>query len=204
MFKFFRKLFMKDDNVKKFEIEIYDRVIQGEPPYEKTRLEKVHYDKPVIIEAKNKKDLDDFAEKLKLCNQTFKIIRVINDSNNTSNKQVNNQQSTNAVALEHSNISNPVQTTHIEHKQLLKPKFYKIGDIEIKDDNGKIYQKQWIKLNDSEASNFRIVNDKSNAIFQLKDRHIEMKRWVLVENSDMHESSLENIEKEITESGEAK
>lgn len=34
---------------------------------EQTHLEKVHYDKPVIIEAASEKDLKDFAEKLAIC-----------------------------------------------------------------------------------------------------------------------------------------
>jgi len=72
-----------------------------------------------------------------------------------------------------------------------KPKFYRIGDIEIKDDNGKIYQKQWMKLSSHEAANFRIVNDKNNAIVNLTGKSIEMKRWVLVEKTDDETTSLE-------------
>lgn len=41
-----------------------------------------------------------------------------------------------------------------------------------------------MRLTDSEASNFRIINDKTNSIFNLKDRHIEMKKWVLVDSTD--------------------
>ena len=55
-----------------------------------------------------------------------------------------------------------------------------ITDIEIKDDNGKIYQKQWMKLTNTEASNFRLVSDKNNAIASSNGKHLEMKKWVLV------------------------
>lgn len=75
------------------------------------------------------------------------------------------------------------------HTAKAKPKYYKVGDIEIKDDNGKIYQKQWMKLSDSEASNIRVVNDKNNALVNLNGKHIEMKRWILVETSDADDSS---------------
>lgn len=202
---------MKEDTPKKFEIEIYDKIVVGEPPNEGFKYEKVHYDQPVIIEAKNKQDLDSFAAKLKLINQVFKIVRVINDEpnksivqNNTTSVQhvSNNEKQDNAKTLTSETTTVNATVTPVKQQVVSKPKFYKIGDIEIKDDNGKIYQKQWIKLNESEASNFRIVNDKSNAIFQLKDKHIEMKRWVLVEKSDNNENSSENIENEISEKGE--
>ena len=64
---------------KKFEVEIYDKVSVGEPPYDRIELQKVMMEKPVIIEASSKKDLDEFAEKLELCQQTFKIVRVIEE-----------------------------------------------------------------------------------------------------------------------------
>lgn len=59
-----------------------------------------------------------------------------------------------------------------------KPRFYKIGGIDIKDDNGVIYQKQWMRLTDEEVTNLRVVNDKNNAIVSLAGKHIEMKKWV--------------------------
>lgn len=62
------------------------------------------------------------------------------------------------------------------------PKYYSVGGIDIKEDNGKIYQKQWMKLSDNEAANLRIVNDKTNKIVSIDGKHIEMKKWVLVED----------------------
>ena len=52
---------------KRFEVDIYNKIVSGEGPMEQTHLEKVHYDKPVIIEATSEKDLKDFAEKLAIC-----------------------------------------------------------------------------------------------------------------------------------------
>lgn len=63
-----------------------------------------------------------------------------------------------------------------------KPKFYSVGGIDIKEDNGKIYQKQWIALSEVEAANLRVINDKNNKIVSLAGKHIEMKKWVLVED----------------------
>ena len=62
-----------------------------------------------------------------------------------------------------------------------KPKIVTIGDIEVKYDGDKVYQKQWMKLTSAEASNFRVVNDSNNKIVNLNGKHIEAKRWILVE-----------------------
>ena len=96
MLNFFKNIFrnkQKEENIvmesetnnstqqtkKKFEVEIYDKVSVGEPPYDRIELQKVMMEKPVIIEATSKKDLDEFGEKLELCKQTFKIVRVIDE-----------------------------------------------------------------------------------------------------------------------------
>lgn len=46
-----------------------------------------------------------------------------------------------------------------------------------------------MKLTDNEAANFRVINDKNNSIMSLAGKHIEMKKWVLVENVDDDETS---------------
>lgn len=158
---------------KRFEVEIYDQVTYGEPPMEQIKLEKVNFDQPVIIEASCKKDLQDFAEKLSLCKQTFKIVRVLDDVKPPQ-----------APAAQHAASTTQQMAQPAPQAPLQKPKYYKVGDVELKDDNGKIYQKQWLRLTEAEASNFRIINDKNNSIFNLKDRHIEMKKWVLVNSTD--------------------
>lgn len=178
---------------KRFEVEIYDKILVGEPPNESFNYQKVFYEKPVIIEATSKKDLDDFGAQLALCNQVFKVVRVLDDV-----PQTNPVQNITPQQIQPSNIQNNTEQHTEQHtKQTIekrKPKFFKIGNIEIKDDNGKIYHKQWLKLTDEEMSNFRIVNNKNNAVVNLKDKSIEMKRWVLVENTD---DTTSDLEKEI-------
>ena len=214
MFKWLRKIFMTSDNIeknevsntevvndtnnidstkqnnvptkKRFEVEIYDKISVGDPPYDKTQLQKVFYEKPVIIEAASKKELDDFGAQLALCNQVFKIVRVLDDI-----PQAKPVQNIAPQQTQPNNIQNNIKQQAEQCTQKRKPKFFKIGNIEIKDDNGKIYQKQWLKLTDEEMSNFRIVNNKNNAVVNLKDKSIEMKRWVLVETSEDTTSSLE-------------
>ena len=64
-----------------------------------------------------------------------------------------------------------------------KPKIVTIGDIQLKYDGDKVYQKQWVRLSQTEAANYRVVNDSNNKIFALSGKHIEAKKWVLVEES---------------------
>lgn len=215
MFDFLKKIFQKDKNnmenisnqntkqnhTKKFEIEIYNQIVSGDPPYEKVNYQKVNYDKPVIIEAASKADLDSFAEKLRVCNQIFKIVRVIDDDTTTQQSKIvqtqkNAIQTNNQIkTIEEKKLVENETNKEIETIVKQKPKFYKIGDIDIKNDNGKIYQKQWLKLTTAESANFRIVNDKTNSIFNLKDKHIEMKRWVLVEN--INDNTSEALETDM-------
>lgn len=171
----------KPPTKKRFEVEIYDKISVGEGDMEHTQLQRVNYDKPVIIEASSKKDLQEFGEKLALCKQTFKIVRVLDDV--PVAPQMQQQQPI------QQNVQQQIQVQQPLVKR--KPKYYKIGSIEIKDDNGKIYQKQWLKLTDEEMSNFRIVNNKTNAIVTLKDKSIEMKKWVLVETTEDTSATLE-------------
>ena len=79
--------------------------------------------------------------------------------------------------------------TKAESNEKITALYCRLSVEDIKDDNGKIYQKQWMKLSDSEASNIRVVNDKNNALVNLNGKHIEMKRWILVETSDADDSS---------------
>ena len=191
----------KQNHTKKFEIEIYNQIVSGDPPYEKVNYQKVNYDKPVIIEAASKADLDSFAEKLRVCNQIFKIVRVIDDDTTTQQSKIvqtqkNAIQTNNQIkTIEEKKLVENETNKEIETIVKQKPKFYKIGDIDIKNDNGKIYQKQWLKLTTAESANFRIVNDKTNSIFNLKDKHIEMKRWVLVEN--VNDNTSEALETDM-------
>lgn len=62
------------------------------------------------------------------------------------------------------------------------PRYFKIGSVECKEDNGKIYQKQWMRVNDE--NEYRIVSDATNKITPLKGKHIEHLMWVLIEDEN--------------------
>ena len=76
-----------------------------------------------------------------------------------------------------------------------KAKIVTIGDIEVKYDGDKVYQKQWMKLTPVEAANFRIVTDLNNKIVSMNGKHIEAKRWTLVE--DHSEESMNDAVESI-------
>ena len=175
---------------RKFEIEVYDEIQVGEN-IDNIQLQKVVMERPVIIEAGSKKELDDLAAKFKLCKQRMKIVRVLDDDGNAVPlKQAFAQQAQAPIQVQQ---QVPQVQTVVQQASVIKqkPRFYSVGGIEIKDDNGKIYQKQWMKLSEKEAQNFRLVNDANNKIASMNGKHLEMKRWVAVETSN-EDDGLEN------------
>ena len=65
------------------------------------------------------------------------------------------------------------------------PKYFNVSGVECKLENGKVYQRQWVRLAGSDAEAFRLVNDANNKIVPIDGKHIEQKKWVLIqENAD--------------------
>ena len=179
--------------VRKFELEVFEEDLDTPSGWKKVR-----YDKPLIVEVTSPKELQDKLALYKDCGQMAKVVREIDPP--TKEQIAAQQQATSAVqqqmqapiaqaASQQVVIQQPILQTAPQPIQARKPKYYKVGDIEIKDDNGKIYQKQWMKLTNAEASNFRLVSDKNNAIASMNGKHLEMKKWVLVQNSEEDEST---------------
>ena len=180
--------------VRKFELEVFEEDLDTASGWKKVR-----YDKPLIVEVTSPKELQDKLALYKDCGQMAKVIREI-DPPTKEQIVAAQQQATLAVQQQMQapivqavpqqvTIQQPILQAAPQPIQVRKPKYYKVGDIEIKDDNGKIYQKQWMKLTNAEASNFRLVSDKNNAIANMNGKHIEMKKWVLVQNSEEDEST---------------
>ena len=180
--------------VRKFELEVFEEDLDTPSGWKKVR-----YDKPLIVEVTSPKELQDKLALYKDCGQMAKVVREI-DPPTKEQIVAAQQQATLAVqqqmqapivqaAHQQVAIQQPILQAAPRPIQTRKPKYYKVGDIEIKDDNGKIYQKQWMKLTNAEASNFRLVSDKNNAIANMNGKHLEMKKWVLVQNSEEDEST---------------
>ena len=180
--------------VRKFELEVFEEDLDTPSGWKKVR-----YDKPLIVEVTSPKELQDKLALYKDCGQMAKVVREI-DPPTKEQIAAAQQQANLAVqqkmqapivqaAPQQVAIQQPILQAAPQPIQTRKPKYYKVGDIEIKDDNGKIYQKQWMKLTNAEASNFRLVSDKNNAIASMNGKHLEMKKWVLVQNSEEDEST---------------
>lgn len=205
MFSWLRKIFMTnnteikpniDNNTisnqiikpnieREFEIAVYDISINESTGREE--MKPVLFEKPLIITAKTPQELKTKLDLYKNTGQLAKVVREVNQKKIITNTP-------------QSIISQPINTTNTkqtilntEQQQILKnkPRFFKVGDIEVKDDNGKIYQKQWVQLTDTEATNIRIINDKNNSVVNLTGKHIEMKKWILVENINNESINLE-------------
>lgn len=181
--------------VRKFEIAVYDISINDDTGKEEYRP--IAYSQPVVVEASSLSDLKSKLSIYRQCGQFAKVIREIDPPANLTQNAVSTaaapaapvpvQSSATSMTIRENEIPPPAAANVSQPKQ--KPRIYRLGDIEIKDDNGKIYQKQWMKLTDNEAANFRVINDKNNSIVTLAGKHIEMKKWVLVENIDEDETS---------------
>lgn len=63
-----------------------------------------------------------------------------------------------------------------------QPTFFKIGSIECKMENGKVYQKQWMRVSETEMSNYRLISDKNNKILPMTGKHLEVLKWAISED----------------------
>lgn len=79
------------------------------------------------------------------------------------------------------------------HREKRETKYYKVGDVEIKEEDGQLYQKQWLRLSPAEAANFRVVSDSSNKIVSMKGKHLEAKKWLAIEHADSGQIDSEDI-----------
>ena len=195
----------------------WEGIPDGQPPMWKPVNMGRNSGKPVIIKADTPQDIKDLQEKYKLADQRFRIIREVNPPSTDELIRMAKEQGllpnddkTTVIKPDDSDSRCDVQTiapvettpcaaaaTPIKSETVVRNpvKYYKVGDIDIKDDNGKIYQRQWMKLTESEASNLRLINDKNNAIVSLVGKHLEMRKWIPVEMSGSDSST--NIEESL-------
>lgn len=167
-----------------FEVALFEQVFDDTTG--KNIMQKIEQKTPLIITATTKEELIDKLETFKMLRQIPKIIREITPSGNSSNVQLPSSrpqpQPMSSSPTPQQQASQPVMVVQ-QPQQKLAPRYFRVGDIDVKDDNGKIYQKQWMRVTDAEAENIRVINDKNNAAVNLTGKHIEIKKWVLVEGS---------------------
>ena len=184
----------------KLEIQVYEADYEKVGQDGQPKWNPVNYGmdngKPLIIEVADKKEFEEIKKQYELCDQRIRVVRELDPfvdesaaaQTSSQNQMANNQNVRNETQQQ-------PQTTISQSIPKVAPKIVKIGDIEIKYDGQNVYQKQWIQLTPDEASNFRVVNDSNNKIFNLNGKHIEARRWILTE--DVSEQNDNVIDKFI-------
>lgn len=206
----------------KLEIQVYEADYEkcdannGQPQWRPVRSDPaLDGGRPNIIEVADKNEFMEIQKQYAMCDQRIKVIREIDpfDDEPTSSKTPTIPQNNQAIPVpvqqtssavdpgpSQQTITIPMQSAPMSvavEQAKPKPKIVTIGDIEVKYDGDKVYQKQWMKLTSAEAANFRVVNDTNNKIVSLNGKHIEAKRWMLVEENvgcqddDMTEKLIE-------------
>lgn len=158
--------------------------------------------KPIVVEVADKKELAELRQRYAMCDQKMEIIREIDpfdDPPQPKTIPANNQaipiQAKNNTSGQQYLASQQISTQQVQiaapTQQITKskPKIVTIGDLQVKYDGDKVYQKQWVKLSSAEAANFRIVNDSSNKIINLSGKHIECRKWVMIEEDNADDAA---------------
>lgn len=168
---------------KKFEIEVFDEDLLDNGKI---------YLKPAGRQTVEANTPQELVSLFKMCGQQIKILREINDELSVAQSQISSSQSISSqvqpvlnikpeIELSATQISQPVTQQQIGNSKI---EFYKVGDIEIKSENGILYEKRWITVTSEENENIRIISDKTNKVVSLIDKHIEIKKWVKLNDTD--------------------
>lgn len=60
------------------------------------------------------------------------------------------------------------------------PRFYRVGNVDLKEVDGKIYQREWTNLSGEEAKLVRLVSDKTGQPVKLHEKSFQILRWTPV------------------------
>lgn len=188
--KIFKKKTNKEqENMSK---KLYDIVV-----YDYDEGGKVMQHQESGLHASSPKDLASLYE---ACGQKIKILREYDDPDAKAEQPVQatvpqtpsqasvpvpapvpmipiqNQSSLNSK----SDITVPSQQSVVVKEE---PKFFTIAGIECKMEDGKIYQKQWVRIFENEMKQYRVISDANNKEIPMQGKHIEILKWVLVEGT---------------------
>ena len=143
------------------------------------------------------------------CDQKIKIVREYSDdpvvsvdpSNVTSKKTAiptalprvpqdiqSNVSAINPVLIVDSPSPNIPKQVDVQPQSTV-PKYFSIAGIECKLENGKIYQKQWVKLIGTEAAQYRLISDTNNREIAMNGKHLEVLKWISIEGDQISDSS---------------
>jgi hypothetical protein len=175
LFERIKRIFTrKARKMKTFDIMVYTDGADG----------KVHQQHVSGVKASSRREL------IGLYAMTGEKIQIISeqDDGKPESKPQTPQNASAAPAEPAKKPTTPAQQKPPEAPPVQPSKFFKIGDIECKYDNGKVYQRQWMKLSPSEAANYRVIQDSSNKIVSMNGKHIEKLSWVQISDQEEKES----------------
>ena len=179
----------KNVRLRKFEIQVFNEDLQDDGT---VQLKPEKTDRAIILEVATPEELKMALQQYRMCGQIAKIVREIDPPPQDVAPTQAQQLATAAPVpnAQYQPVTPPQISTRSGGPQMVvaprlktKPKIVTIGDMQVKYDGDKVYQRQWVKLNATEAANFRLVNDSSNKIVSMAGKHIEAKRWVRVEET---------------------
>ena len=84
----------------------------------------------------------------------------------------------------------PPATHHVfDPPKPMKPKkkevkYFRINGVDCKVEDGKIFQKQWVKLIGSDLNNYRILSEKTNKIIPFTGKVLEVLRWIQLDDTN--------------------
>lgn len=208
--KWFKNIFKKKDNVmaKKYDIQVFEIDSSGQKkghmesgimansPQELINIYKMCGQEIQIIREYSDDESQNYGKTKHLNPDEVQIntamggtgMMKISEEEQKRIEDFEKMKSNNSKLQQTSSYTIPTQNK-VELPKVKEPvKYFTIGGIKCKMENGKFYQKQWIRLSDEEASEIRIVSDKNNKICELKDKHIEIMKWVMTEDAEENNS----------------
>lgn len=66
------------------------------------------------------------------------------------------------------------------------PKFFEIGGVKCKLEDGKMFQEQWVRV---DAAKYRLVADTTNKLVSMNGKHLEMLKWIQIEDEGNTENA---------------
>lgn len=73
----------------------------------------------------------------------------------------------------------PQIVQHQPLRQKEPPKFFEIGGVKCKLEDGKMFQEQWVRV---DAAKYRLVADATNKLVSMNGKHLEMLKWIQIED----------------------
>lgn len=140
----------------------------------------------IINEYKSNNSIDKNQNKKNINNSPSNSCNIEKDTEKTVEKTI---EKTKHMTIQNSCFNN------ISNNSFQKPqestKYFEIGGIKCKLENGKMYQEQWVRVN---SSKYRIVVDSTNKLSPMTGKHIETLKWVMIDENDY--KNLDNGEDE--------